>query len=236
MRRAVRRVGLTVIVACATALATVLPASAKGPAIAVRITASVSGPGITAPIVLHWGGDCPFPEFCGSSGNQLDAYSFLNSAGILGLPREGSAPPAAQLGPKYEITYRAVSRGVVMSAHQDLYPFGPGTSQYAPQRPWIHTLPGQRLFTTVVPGGWIEGPTSLLSILRDHGFTVPAPSPVSSAIAPTAIGQAVSGRTGGPAPWALGLGALALACMVAVGAVQGRRRASRRSLGSAPAR
>src|SRR5438132_4065841 len=177
MGRAIRRAGITIVAACATALAMALPASAKGPVIPIHVTTSVSGPGISAPIVLHWGGDCPFPEFCGSTGNQLDAYSFLDSAGILGRSPGGTGPPVAQLGPKYEITYRAVSRGVVMQAHQDLYPFGPGTSEYDPQRPWIYTLPGQRLFTMVVPGGWIQAPTSLISILRDHGFSVPAPSP-----------------------------------------------------------
>jgi hypothetical protein len=236
MLGAVRRITVLLMVAAAVALVTAPPASAKGPAIPVRITVSVSGPGIPAPIVLHWRGDCPFSEFCGSDGNQLDEYSFLSSAGILGRSREDSAPSAAQLGPKYEITYRAVSRGVVMAAHQDLYPFGPGTSEYDPQRPWIYTLPGQRLFTTVVPGGWIQAPTSLISILRDHGFTVPAPPATSYATAPAAAAIAADARPGGPAPWALALGALALAGMVAFGAVQGRRRASRRSLGSAPAR
>src|SRR6266700_767725 len=110
MRRAIRRAGITIVVACATVLAMALPASAKGEVIAVRITTSVSGPGISAPIVLHWGGDCRFPELCGSTANQLDAYSFLNSAGILGFPQDGLDAPAAQLGPKYEITYRRVSR------------------------------------------------------------------------------------------------------------------------------
>jgi hypothetical protein len=236
MRRAIRRAGITIVVACATVLAMALPASAKGEVIAVRITTSVSGPGISAPIVLHWGGNCRFPELCGSTENQLDAYSFLNSAGILGFPQDGLDAPAAPLGPKYEITYRGVSRGVVMTVHQDLYPFGPGTSEFDRQRPWIYTLPGQRLFTTVVPGGWIQAPTSLISILRDHGFTVPAPPAASSATAPSAAAIAVDARPGGPAPWALALGALALAAMVTLGAVQGRRRASRRSLGSAPAR
>ena len=95
-----------------------------------------------------------------------------------------------------------------------------------------HTLSGQRLFTTVIPGGWIQAPTSLISILRDHGFSVPAPSPGASTTARAAIGQTANGRTGGPAPWALALGAIALASMVAAGPVQGRRRAVRRSMGS----
>src|SRR5438132_6827960 len=207
MGRAIRRAGITIVAACATALAMALPASAKGPVIPIRVTTSVSGPGISAPIVLHWGGDCPFPEFCGSTGNQLDAYSFLDSAGILGRSPGGTGPPVAQLGPKYEITYRAVSRGVVMQAHQDLYPFGPGTSEYDPQRPWIYTLPGQRLFTMVVPGGWIQAPTSLISILRDHGFTVPAPPATSYATAPPAAPIPVDAPPGGPPPSELARGA-----------------------------
>ena len=62
MGRAIRRAGITIVAACATALAMALPASAKGPVIPIRMTTSVSGPGISAPIMLHWGGDCPFPE------------------------------------------------------------------------------------------------------------------------------------------------------------------------------
>ena len=231
MLTAVRRVGILIVVAGVVASLSVLPASAKEGVIPVHITVSVSGPGLAAPVLLRWGGNCPFPEYCGSSGNQLDGYSFLNSAGILGRGVTGPAPAAAELGPKYQITYRAVSHGVVMTAHQDLYPFGPGTSELDPQRPWLYTLPGQRLFTTVVPGGWILAPTSLVSILRDHGFTVPAPPPTSWAVAPAAATATVpSDPRGGPAPWALALGALALAAMVAGGAALGRARAGRRGI------
>jgi hypothetical protein len=222
MLRAVRRSGILFVVAGMVALFTALPASAKGgDLIHVHVTVSVSGPGQAAPVVLRWHGDCPFPEYCGPTGNnQLDAYSFLNGAGILGRPVTGPAPAAAALGPKYEITYRAVNRGVVMTAHQDLYPFGPGTSQYDPQRPWLYTLPGQRLFTTVVPGGWLLAPTSL----------VPAPPATSWATAPKTAATVARSDPGGPAPWALALGALALAGMVAVGAAGGRSRVGRRGV------
>jgi hypothetical protein len=235
MRRTARRLGFTLAIACATALATALPAFAKGPTIPVHITVSVTGPDLAAPVTLRWGGNCPFPEFCGSNGNTsgLDGVSFLNSTGVLGRAITGPGPAStAVLGPKYEVTYRAVSRGVVMIAHQDLYPFGPGTSQYDPQRPWVHTEPGQRLFTAMVQGGWIMAPTSLVSILRDHGFTVPAPPPSSWATAPAAAAnaQAPAPRPNGPAPWALALGAVALASMVIVGAVIGRNRSPKRAV------
>jgi hypothetical protein len=231
MLRAVRRIGVLLVATGTVALLTVLPAAAKEGVIPVHITVSVSGPGLAAPVTLRWGGNCPFPEYCGSGGNQLDGYSFLNSAGILGRAITGPPPAAADLGPKYQVTYRAVSRGVVMTAHQDLYPFGPGTSEVDPQRAWIHTLPGQRLFTTVVQGGWILAPTSLMSILRDHGFTVPAPPPTSWATAPAATAATVpSDPRDGPAPWAVALGVIALAGMVAAGAAFGRARAGRRGI------
>lgn len=229
--RTVGRVGVLMAVVGAMGLLTALPAVAKGPAIPVHVSATVTGPGMAAPVTLRWGGDCPFPEFCGTSVKQLDGYSFLNSAGVLGRAIQGPGPAAADLGPKYEVTYRAVSRGVVMTAHQDLYPFGPGTSESDPQRAWIYTLPGQRLFTTVVQGGWILAPTSLMSILRDHGFAVPAPPPTAWATAPETAAQAPAApRPGGPEPWALALGVLALAAIVAVGAALGRARAGRRGV------
>jgi hypothetical protein len=237
MLRAVRRIGVLFVVAAGMATVTALPASAKEGTRPVHITASVSGPGLATPVIIRWGGDCPFPEYCGldgtQNGNQLDTYSFLNGTGILGRPITGPGPDAAVLGPKYEITYRAVSRGVVMTAHQDLYPFGPGSSEYDRQRPWIYTLPGQRLFTTVVPGGWIMAPSSLMSILRDHGFSVPAPPATAWATAPEAAANAPAvapQQPGGPEPWALALGALALAAMVAVGAAVGRARSGRRGV------
>ena len=236
MRRSMQRVGTIVAVACAAAFATALPAFAKGELIPVHVTASVTGPGLAAPVVIRWGGDCPFPEYCGSTGTTkgLDGFSFLNSTGVLGRAIAGPGPAQALLGPKYEITYRVVSRGVVMTAHQDLYPFGPGTSQYDPQRPWLYAQPGQRLFTGMLPGGWILAPTSLVSILRDHGFDVPAPSPAGFAAAPDVAAHAPS--RDGPAPWALGLGALALAGMVVAGALVGRGRSARREIRPAATR
>jgi hypothetical protein len=234
MPRAVRRIGVLVVVAAGMALVTAIPASAKGEGtLPVHVTTSVSGPGLATPVIIKWRGNCPFPEYCGLDGsrNQLDGYAFLNGTGILGRPITGPGPDPAVLGPKYEITYRVVSRGVVMTAHQDLYPFGPGSSEYDRQRPWIYTLPGQRLFTTVVQGGWIMAPSSLTSILRDHGFTVPAPPATAWATAPEAAANAPAApRPGGPEPWALGLGALALAAMVAVGAAVGRARSGRRGV------
>jgi hypothetical protein len=219
------------------ALASVVPAFAKGEVISVHVTASVTGPDLAAPVVLRWGGNCPFPEYCGSNGNAkgLDGFSFLNSAGVLGRATPVLFGPAqALLGPKYEITYRVVSRGVVMTAHQDLYPFGPGTSQYDPQRPWVYAQPGQRLFTGMLPGGWIMAPTSLVSILRDHGFDVPAPPPVGFPTAPQAAPQAAAKapapQPAGPAPWALVLGVVALTAMVVAGAIVGRGRSAKRAM------
>jgi hypothetical protein len=232
MRRSVQRVGVVMAVACAAAFATALPAFAKGEVIPVHVTASVTGPGLAAPVVIRWGGDCPFPEYCGSSGNTkgLDGFSFLNSTGVLGRAITGPGPAAAMLGAKYEITYQVVSGSVVMTAHQDLYPFGPGTSQYDPQRPWVYAQPGQRLFTGMLPGGWIMAPTSLVSILRDHGFDVPAPPPTGFATAPDVAAHAPAPQPDGPAPWALWLGAIALLGMVVAGAIVGRGRSQKRAV------
>ena len=232
MGRSVQRAGVIVTMACGLALASVVPAFAKGEVIRVHVAASVTGPELAAPIVLRWAGTCPFPEFCGSNGNpgSLDGLSFLNSAGVLGRAITGPGPARATLGPKYEITYRVVSRGVVMTAHQDLYPFGPGTSQYDPQRPWLYAQPGQRLFTGMLPGGWIMAPTSLVSILRDHGFDVPAPPPSSWATAPAVAAHSAAPQPEGPAPWALALGALALVGMVVAGAAVGRGRQTKRAM------
>jgi len=86
MRRSVRRAGVIVAMAFGMALASVVPAFAKGEAIQIHVTASVTGPGLAAPVVIRWGGNCPFPEFCGSNGGTkgLDGFSFLNSTGVLG--------------------------------------------------------------------------------------------------------------------------------------------------------
>jgi hypothetical protein len=233
MRSRVRRVGMVAVVACAAALGAAVPAFAKGEVIPVRVTASVTGPGLAAPVVVRWGGDCPFPEYCGSNNSRkgLDGFSFLNSTGVLGRTSAGPGPAQGLLGPKYEITYRVVSQGVVRTGHQDLYPFGPGTSQYDPQRPWLYARPGQRLFTGMLPGGWIMAPTSLVSILRDHGFDVPAPPPAGFPTAPEAAAKAPAPQPdGGPAPWALGLGAFALAAVVVAGAVVGRGRSGKRAM------
>ena len=73
-------------------------------------------------------------------------------------------------------------------------------------------------------------PTNLVSILRDHGFTVPAPPATSWATAPAAAANVARSEPGGPAPWALALGVIALAAMVAVGAAVGRSRAGRRGV------
>jgi hypothetical protein len=241
MWRSMRRVGTIVAVAHAAAFATALPAFAKGEVIPVHVTASVTGRGLATPVAIRWGGDCPFPEYCGSNGSAkgLDGFSFLNSTGVLGRATPSYFGPARSLlGPKYEITYRVVSRGVVMTAHQDLYPFGPGTSQYDPQRPWLYAQPGQRLFTGMLPGGWILAPTSLVSILRDHGFHVPAPAPTGfpTAPQPQTVAKAPSPQPDGPAPWALGLGALALAGMVVGGAIVGRGRSAKRAMRPAATR
>jgi hypothetical protein len=216
------------------ALASVVPAFAKGEVMQVRVTVSVDGPELAAPVVLRWGGRCPFPEFCGSTEKGLDGFSFLNSAGVLGRAIVAPGPASqAALGPKYEITYRVVSHGVVMTAHQDLYPFGPGTSPYDPQRPWLYAEPGQRLFTGMLPGGWIMAPTSLVSILRDHGFDVPATPPAGFPTGPTTAEQPAPApvpEPDGPATWAIVLGALALAGMVVAGAVVGRGRSTKRAM------
>jgi hypothetical protein len=235
MRRSGRRTMVVVTMACGMALASVVPAFAKGEVIPVHVRVSVTGPELAAPVVLRWAGNCPFPEFCGSSGNgkSLDGFSFLNSAGVLGSAIKGPGPALATLGPKYEVTYRVVSRGVVMTAHQDLYPFGPGTSQYDPQRPWLYAQPGQRLFTGMLPGGWTMAPTSLVSILRDHGFDVPATPAAGFPTGPTTAAQpapAPAPQPDGPAAWALVLGALALAGMVVAGAIIGRGRSSKREV------
>jgi hypothetical protein len=223
MGRYGRRVATIVAVAGAALLAAALPAFAKGDAIPVRIRVTVTGPGVAAPIVLRWEGYCMGSESCDSSRNELDSYSFLNSAGLMWQGFTGPGPVQATLGPRYEVTYRVVSRGRVETAHQDLYPFGPGTSTYEPHRPWLYAQPGQHLFTGMLPGGWIAAPTSLLSILRDHGFAVPAPPPATAATASNAAAHATASQPSGPSPWALVLGAVALTAMVVAGAIVGRR-------------
>ena len=91
-------------------------------------------------------------------------------------------------------------------------------------------VPGQRLFTGMLPGGWILAPTSLVSILRDHGFDVPAPSPAGLPTAPASAQKATAPQPGGPAPLALALGALALAAMVVGAGVMGRGRSQKRAM------
>jgi hypothetical protein len=98
----------------------------------------------------------------------------------------------------------------------------------------VYAQPGQRLFTGMLPGGWIMAPTSLVSILRDHGFDVPAPPPVGFPTAPQAAPQAAAKapapQPAGPAPWALVLGVVALTAMVVAGAIVGRGRSAKRAM------
>ena len=88
----------------------------------------------------------------------------------------------------------------------------------------------------MLPGGWILAPTSLVSILRDHGFDVPAPPPKGFATAPDVAAHAPAPQPDGPAPWALGLGALALAGMVVAAAIVGRGRFAKRAMRPAATR
>ena len=80
-----------------------------------------------------------------------------------------------------------------------------------------------------VPDGWQPVAPTLVDILRDHGFTVAAPSPAS-----TPAGHSVGGALTASPPsddgvngWVLSAGAAALVVLVGVAAWLGRPRTAR---------
>jgi len=171
----------------------------EGPAIPVRITVTVTG-GAGRAGRLRWGGTA-VPEFCGSNGHTsgLDGVSFLSSTGSLAGRSRVPVPRRGLAGPKYEITYRAVSRGVVMTAHQDLYPFGPG------RRSTTRSAMGYTLRRPAAVhhrrAGWLDHGADQPGVDPPRPrFTVPAPPATAWATAPEAAANAPASPTTAGAP------------------------------------
>lgn len=200
------------------------PAMAKGQPVTETVTISVSGPGLSSPARLHWKGRCPLGFFpCPQS--LSDFSMVMSDAGTVSNYRGPyEAPSVSTLGPRYAMTITFdLKNGPTYVVHKDLYPFGPGISAYVPQRPWLFTPVGQRVGDMDVPDGWVAAAPSLVDILRDHGFTVPAPSPAPAASS-VAIGapRPASNAGDGVNGWVLAGGGLALAALVGVAAWLGR--------------
>jgi hypothetical protein len=200
------------------------PAIAKGQVVTETVTVSVSGPGLSSPAALHWRGRCPLGFFpCPQS---LSDFSMaMSDTGMMGsYPGSFEAPDASKLGPKFGLTVTYDLRnGPTYIVHKDLYPFGPGTSEFLPQRPWLFTPAGQRVADMDVPSGWQPAAPSLMDILRDHGFTVPAPSPAPfSSSASGGAARPASNAGGTVSGWVLAAGGVALGALVGLAAWLGR--------------
>src|SRR5438034_431233 len=130
------------------------PALAKGQEVRESVTISVSGPSLSKPVQLHWKGRCPLGFFpCPQSLSDFSVA--MSDIGMLSA--RGAAygpPPASKLGPKYDMTVTFdLKDGPTYVVHKDLYPFGPGTSAFLLQRPWLFTPPDSESVTWTCPMG-----------------------------------------------------------------------------------
>lgn len=201
------------------------PASAKGPlwhgAVSVSGTVKVEGPKQDIPIVLGWRGDCGLLFPCDDLAYlDSDFLALARDTGLTGsIPSYAKSyylrPARSKLGPAYRVTWRlAADNGDRAVVEQTLYPF-------APERPWVYTVPGQKFFDLTLEGGWISAPPSTAGLLQGYGLPPRAPG-AGAAVA--AIRQAPSSHV-----WIWFLAAGVLLVLLVAGSVAGRRRAAIRA-------
>jgi hypothetical protein len=201
-----------------------LPAQAKGPGEKLDGQVVVGGPGLSDPIVIE--GSTIGNEFglghdgtAASVAGASDFSTFLTDAGVFGAgPEIGwyelKPKDLAAIGPVYSATITVTSHNPPITIRQDLYPF-------APDRPLVHILAGQKGLFGQKMAEWWSGPPELLALLISHGLpaippVVPVPAP-----APRGIPQPVAPRN-----WVWVATIAALLAMVVTGAALGRRRSS----------
>jgi hypothetical protein len=201
-------------------LGTAGPAFAKG---ADQVT--ITGPGLARPIVLGGDGEP-------GSGEQLGMLS--NGSGLFVVmfgPTDGrqlsSDPPAASLGPRYELAFRVPGASPSPDiVRQDLYPSAPGG-------PVTYTPGGQTSFGGRTAGGWYRSDDGFARLLASLGVPGALPAAVDAPSAapsqrPTAAAQReVAARRSVPAatPWVAV--AAALLVLVALVALRHRRAGAR---------
>jgi hypothetical protein len=137
------------------------PALAKG-----ADGATITGPDLAAPIVLDLGEPGSGERLSQlADGSGLYLAMFGGSEAALDLL---SAPPAGQLGPKYEIAYHVPGSGAPGElVRQELYPL-------ASVGPVTYTEPGQAVFDVPAAGGWYVAPASFARLLDRLGVPVAA--------------------------------------------------------------
>ena len=189
------------------------PAMAKGPD-----QATITGPGIDTPIVVTWGepGSGDLSSLADGSGIFVVMFSPTGSD-----PQLRSEPPAGELGPKYEISYRVPDGTPTGSAvRQDLYPQASGG-------PVTYTASGQAAYGGRTAGGWFQAPASFTAVLQTLGLpTTPVTAPQAAPAAVQSPDQAPSATT----PWLPIAGAgLAAVLLLAAGLFRLRRAHARRA-------
>lgn len=128
-------------------LVPVAPAQAKGP-----VGASIEGPGFDGVVP-------------GERLQDLTDVTYFSRYAVGDPPPE--VDPPAEPGPAYTVSYDV---GGPQEFRQVLYPSSSEGSL-------IFTPPGQQVWQTTVPGGWIEAPVNLTLFLRRYGVDVPAQDP-----------------------------------------------------------
>lgn len=149
------------------AMTVATPALAKGP-----VQARITGPGLRHAVVVGGPGEPGQPAKLAVLAQQTNLFTALFGPGT-GLPAPTmlhARPPAATLGPRYEVIYTVP--GVPPQGNeqfgrirQDLYPDATGG-------PVIYTPPGQRGFGRTLPvSGWFRGTPQLLRTLAGLSIT-----------------------------------------------------------------
>ncbi len=177
-----RRLLLLGPAALLAALSVTSSAAAKGPS-----TASVTGPGLDHAMPVKGDGEMGTDTALGTL-VQLGGY-FPQVFGQIPDPTTQKRP-AADLGPRYRVTYRVPGPNGISTIVQDVYPYAktPATYMAAGQRFWD----GQRTH-----GGWVVSDTGLKAALVEAGL--PGSPPAS----------------GGSLPWAwIGAGILAVVVLL----------------------
>jgi hypothetical protein len=234
-------------------------AQAKGDMVPTSGLVVITGPGLAAPIARSWRGSCfmflqgtcskdrgyhresqGFPpnlgQVSGPFWSLATQSNFLSQVG--GHVGSFNAPAgAAELGPKYLVTWTVTMANTTHTVVQDLYPYGPAVVAGLPRVPWSYTAKGQSLAGSDVSWGWMPTLSTYLDELVALGLPATAPPmppiapPAHPAQAPAqpaqAPGHAPAARHAPPTaawPVALGVGLLLAALIVAAKAGRPRTR------------
>jgi hypothetical protein len=179
-----RRLLVLAALAALAAFTAAAPAAAKGPS-----TASITGPGLNHGLPVKGEGE---------SGPGTPLGSLVQLGGFFPqvfeqIPDSTTrAQPTADLGPRYQVSYRVPGPSGTSTIVQDVYP-------YAEPSPVTHVRAGQRFWTdNRTHGGWFVSTAALKMALAEAGLPESPPAP-----------------SGGSFPWAwTGAGALAVVLLL----------------------